>query len=139
MTRNVREFWRQKISQLAEDLAVAICEVAEGSANKEMPGLTDRLRAGGVYIASLIAEGASRAYDRDFTLLCEVARNYLSEIRCQVGLACRVGVLPAEDAFRLECQADELNAALRGFISAVTREDRTKETCGASPGIGDPR
>jgi four helix bundle protein len=77
-----------------------------------------------VSIASNIAEGSSRATDKDVRRFLSISRGSASELETQVIIANRVGLITDDVAVHLTGQIDEVKAMLIGLATnlAPSRE-----------------
>lgn len=79
--------------QKAMDLAEAVyCQTREFP-KEEVYGLTSQIRRATISIPSNIAEGASRAGQKEFLQFLYIARGAASELETQLALAVRIGFL----------------------------------------------
>ena len=111
--------WLRSIS-VAEEIYRATSDFPKS----ERYGLVPQMRRSAVSIASNIAEGSSRATDRDVRRFLAISRGSASELETQVLIANRVGLITDDETVRLTGQIDEVKAMLIGLATnlAPSRE-----------------
>ena len=72
-----------------------------------------------VSIASNIAEGAERDSKPDFIRFLNIAKGSAAELRTQVYIAERIGVLNNEQSAKLVAELKELSAMLHGLVKSL--------------------
>ena len=77
-------------------------------------GLKDQMTRAAVSIASNIAEGAERNSTADFIRFLNIAKGSAAELRTQVYIAERIGVLSSEQSGKLVADLKEVSAMLHG-------------------------
>ena len=82
-------------------------------------GLKDQMTRAAVSIASNIAEGAERDSKPDFIRFLNIAKGSAAELRTQVYVAERIGVLSSEQTRRLIADLKEISAMLHGLIKSL--------------------
>jgi four helix bundle protein len=88
-----RSFEELEVWQKACKLAVRVYDVLKDSRDY---GLKDQMTRAAVSIASNIAEGSERDSDAEFVRFLNIAKGSGAELRTQVYIACRIGVLTEE-------------------------------------------
>ena len=101
-------------------------------------GLKDQMQRAAISIASNIAEGAERG-PREFSRFLQIAKGSAAELRTQVYIAARVGVLKGKQQQVLTARLKEISKMLQGLARAQnsrkstgsrssTTENRTQKT-----------
>jgi four helix bundle protein len=104
--------------QKAQALAVAIYQLSKGAAFAREFALADQMRRAAISIPSNIAEGDERDTDRDAVRFLYIAKGSVAELRTQLDLANKVGLLSDTDCSNFDQQAEEIARMLRGLIKA---------------------
>ena len=116
--------------QSVEDLrvwqeAVALCEriyaATRGFPEEERFGLTSQLRRAAVSVPSNVAEGWGRGSRQDYVRFLRIARGPLFEIKTQLVVAERVGLLAPEAPGAAQRPLDQVRRMLRGLIRSLER------------------
>jgi four helix bundle protein len=81
-------------------------------------GLVDQMRRAAVSIASNIAEGDERDTDKDVVRFFHIAKGSTAELRSQLDLAMKIGLLAEKEFTELDSLCDEVAKMLRGLIKA---------------------
>jgi four helix bundle protein len=84
-------------------------------------GLRDQMTRASVSIASNIAEGAERDSPADFKRFLHIAKGSAAELRTQVYIAVRVGVLPANVEDELMSELKRISAMIHGLIKSMKK------------------
>ncbi len=87
-------FKKLLVWQRAKGIAVRIYRVTRESALARDLGLTDQIRRSAVSIASNLAEGHERDFDKDGTRFFMIAKGSIGELRTQLQIAMETGLLP---------------------------------------------
>ena len=107
-----------QVWQKAQALAVAIYQVARTEAFGREFALSDQMRRAAISIPGNIAEGDERDTDKDAVRFFYIAKGSTAELRPQLDLANKVGLLSNPDFNQLDQQAEEISRMLRGLIKA---------------------
>ena len=103
------------------DRALTIAEhvyvVTRDLPEEERFGLVSQMRRASVSIVSNIAEGSSRATDKEVRRYLALSRGSAAELETQVIVAERVGLMNADLARRLTREIDEVRAMLIGLAT----------------------
>lgn len=114
--------------QKSLDLAVEIHALAASLPSEERYGLQDQLRRAAASIPANIAEGASRAYTREYLQALRIARSSVAELDTHLILCERLGYLPRGTTADLTL-LPEVGRLLTGLIQALrAREERRGTT-----------
>lgn len=82
-------------------------------------GLHDQMSRAAVSIASNIAEGAERDSRTEFARFLHIAKGSAAELRTQVYIAERIGVLTPAQARPLIVELKEISSMLHGLIKSL--------------------
>lgn len=108
------DIWKRSLR-----FANSVYDVTESFPRKEQFGLTSQLTRSAGSIGANIAEGSSRASNKDFSRFIEIAYGSLCETLSHLCLA-RMRKLVAEDPFRkLYREAEELARMLSSFRNSL--------------------
>ena len=116
----MQDYRQLRVWKSAHRLVLAVYEATEAFPQRERYGLALQLRRASVSVASNIAEGASRATDRDFARFLDIARGSLGEVEYQVLLAGDLGYINGTAAGRLMGTI----SATGGMLTNLTRSVR---------------
>ena len=108
------EVWQKSI-----EYADMIYAVTRTFPDDERFGLTAQLRRAAVSISSNIAEGSSRASQRDFARFVEIAYGSLMETISQLCIAERQKLVSVERAQETRLQAERIARMLSGLKSKL--------------------
>ena len=98
------------------DLAVRVYEVLDGC--KDF-GLKDQMTRSSVSVASNIAEGAERDSTNEFVRFLHIAKGSVAELRTQVYLAFRIGMINEADHQELGQECITISKMLHGLIKSI--------------------
>ena len=90
-------------------------------------GLKDQPTRAAVSIASNIAEGAERSSQVDFARFVHIAKGSAAELRTQLYIADRIGIVSAEDQRRLTTELKSLSGKLHRLAQALVETPSVKE------------
>lgn len=110
------EVWKKGV-----EFADRVYEMTRGFPDNERFGLTSQMRRAAVSISSNIAEGCSRASDKDFARFVEIAYGSLMEVVSQMQIAVNQSLLPTATRDDLYQRAEELARMLSGLRSSLQR------------------
>lgn len=82
-------------------------------------GLKDQVTRAAVSIASNIAEGAECDSGPDFIRFLNIAKGSAAELRTQLYIAERIGLLPRSERDALIAELKELSAMLHSLVKAL--------------------
>jgi four helix bundle protein len=97
-------------------------------------GLKDQMTRAAVSIASNIAEGSERTTGPDFVRFLSIAKGSAAELRTQVYIAARVGILSNQQHIQLTTDLKQVSAMLHSLSksiqakAATARKTRTPNT-----------
>jgi four helix bundle protein len=81
-------------------------------------GLKDQLTRSAVSVPSNIAEGAERDSKVEFIRFLHIAKGSAAELRTQIYIAQRVGILTSSSKDKLALELKEISAMLQGLINS---------------------
>ncbi len=113
-----RSFEDLEVWKRACQLAVAIYEALRDC--KDF-GIRDQMQRAGVSIASNIAEGSERG-GKDFSRFLRIAQGSCAELRTQVYIAKKIGVVNDNDFPRLINELKEIAKMLRGLRKSLNTD-----------------
>lgn len=90
-------------------------------------GLRDQMQRAAISIASNIAEGAERG-GKDFVRFLVIARGSASELRTQVYIAAKVGLLDKSTMTELVGELKRISKMLTGLAKALRSDSRKPKT-----------
>ena len=128
----MRDYTKIDAWRLADDLTVAIYEHSRNFPQEEIYSLTNQLRRAAYSVPANIAEGASRASQRDYLHFLYIARGSLSESQYFLHLSRRLGYLSKGAADSLTEQSRAAFACLHGLINAVEKQSGKVAKIGAT-------
>ena len=105
-------------------LTVDVYKLLDGS--REF-GLKDQMQRAAVSIPSNIAEGAERGSNRDFARFVRIAKGSAAELRTQLYIADRVGMISTEDREKLAEQLKVISAQLQRLAEALLKTNSISE------------
>lgn len=108
-----------KIWQRGIDFSVAMYAATGDFPAEERFGLTSQLRRAAVAIPSNIAEGYGRCSDKDFLRFLRIACGSLYEVKTQLIIAEKTGMLTPNARHTLHAESEELIRMLNAFIQGV--------------------
>ena len=104
--------------QKAQDLAVEIYEMTQLTGWAQHRPLIDQMRRAAISVPTNIAEGDERDTDRDSVRFMYIAKGSVAELRSQLDLACRIGLISREMFLGTDQRCEEVARILRGLIKA---------------------
>jgi four helix bundle protein len=81
-------------------------------------GLKDQLTRSAVSIPSNVAEGAERDSKAEFIRFLHIAKGSAAELRTQIYIARRIGILTSSNKDKLVLELKEISAMLQGLINS---------------------
>jgi len=97
---------------------VRVYEITRGDGFAREFALVDQMRRAALSISSNIAEGDERDTDKDSVRFFYIAKGSAAELRSQLDLASRVGLIAPGNFEPLDRQCEEIARMLRGLIKA---------------------
>jgi four helix bundle protein len=114
-----RSFEELEVWQKACRLAVQVYEILRGCKDY---GLKDQMTRAAVSIASNIAEGAERDATAEFVRFLHIAKGSAAELRTQVYIATRIGVVSDEIQKEVVEKLKEISGMTHGLISSLKKD-----------------
>ena len=105
------EVWKRSC-KLAVDIYVSLKDCKEF-------GLRDQMNRAAVSIPSNISEGAERNTNPDFIRFLHIAKGSSAELRTQLYIAEKIGILETEKSKTLIEETKQLSAMLQGLINSL--------------------
>jgi four helix bundle protein len=84
-------------------------------------GLRDQMTRAAVSIASNIAEGAERDSKAEFIRYLHIAKGSAAELRTQIYIACRVGILSEQEQDQIADELKRISSMIHGLIKSIKR------------------
>ena len=111
-----RSFEELEVWQRSSRLAVRIYELTRSDFDR---GLKDQMTRAAVSIASNIAEGAERNSEKEFARFLFIARGSAAELRTQVYIAYKVGLVGKDEKEALISELMEISRMLFGLAKSL--------------------
>lgn len=111
-----KSFEELEVWKRACRLAVRIYEVLKDCRDY---GLKDQMTRAAVSIASNIAEGAERDTRPEYIRFIHIAKGSAAELRTQVYIAQRIGILTDSQAAELTDELKEISSMLQGLAKSL--------------------
>ena len=118
----MRDHTKLRAFELADSLAIAVYRASSAFPREEIYGLTSQLRRGAVSIASNIVEGSARSSEAEYLHFLNMAYGSAREVEYQIGLAHRLGFLPASAHGELAARATEAAKVLGGLLRSLRKQ-----------------
>jgi len=87
-------------------------------------GLKDQMTRAAVSIPSNIAEGAERRTENEFVSFLYIAKGSAGELRTQIYIANRLGVISSEDTAAMTAELKEISRMLFALIASQNKQNR---------------
>jgi four helix bundle protein len=104
--------------QVWKDAMALTVETYKATDRLRDPALRDQIRRAAISVPSNIAEGDERDTDRDSVRFMYIAKGSVAELRSQLDLACRIGLISREIFLGTDQRCEEVARILRGLIKA---------------------
>lgn len=99
-----------------------LCEAVYREVSELRPyGLRDQLERSALSVPSNIAEGQERDAPRDFIRFLRISKGSCGEMRTQLILASRLGVISAEKVSTFINESREISAMLQGLVRSIQK------------------
>lgn len=112
-----RSFEELEVWQRSSRIAVRIYEISRDNFDR---GLKNQMTRAAVSIASNIAEGAERNSKKEFIRFLYIARGSAAELRTQVYIAYKAGLLNKVTKDELIAELREISKMLYGLAQSMT-------------------
>ncbi|MHB0914032.1 MAG: four helix bundle protein, partial [Armatimonadota bacterium] len=106
-----------KVWQKAVSLTVDVYRAMEHMPDDERFGLTGQIKRASVSIASNIAEGHGRQYEKEFCRFLSISYGSLMELETCIHLCMMLGYIDETEYNGLEAQTAELGKMLNGLLA----------------------
>lgn len=113
-------FEELEVWQRACRLAVRVYELLRDCRDY---GMRDQMTRAAVSIAANIAEGAERNSRADYIRFLHIAKGSAAELRTQLYIAQRVGLVAAADAQTIVVELKAISAMLQGLARALNTQN----------------
>ncbi len=121
MTKFNRGYEDLQVWQKAIDLAANIYQLTKRFPKEETYGMTSQMRRCSVSIASNIAEGSARNGSKEFSQFLGIASGSVAELKTQLIIAGRIGLLTDEIAEPLLLEATSIERMLAALNKSITK------------------
>ncbi|MBN2684314.1 MAG: four helix bundle protein [Pontiellaceae bacterium] len=111
-----RSFEELEVWQRSSRIAVRIYELTR---NHFDPGLKNQMTRAAVSVASNIAEGAERNSAKEFSRFLYIARGSAAELRTQIYIAYKIGMIDQETKNTLVNELVEISKMLFGLAQSI--------------------
>ena len=118
----MRDIKKYEVFQLADQLVLDAYRVTAIFPKSEMFGLTGQMRRAAASIPMNLAEGAARAWAKEFAQFVNVAVGSCEEVRYQLHLAEALGYLTKAEQQALDRRYESVKKMLAKLYGAVSRE-----------------
>jgi four helix bundle protein len=108
--------------QRAIDLTLSMYIITHSFPPSEIYGLTSQMRRASVSIASNIAEGRGRLNPAEFRQFLGLAQGSLFELKTQLLIAQRLGLVSPDSFSEAECLSNEVSKMLRTFVDKLSKD-----------------
>jgi four helix bundle protein len=109
-----------RVWQQAIELAMAVYQITGSFPKHELYGLSQQMRRAAVSVASNIAEGKGRRYDKEFRQFLFHARGSLLELETQLTIAAKLEYLASKDSNQVQALATQVGRSLAGLVNSLT-------------------
>lgn len=118
----MRDHNKLKAFELADEVVLLVYGITAGFPKEEQYGLTSQIRRAAVSVPSNIVEGCARESHGDYLRCLTIAFGSLRELRYQLGLAHRLGLLSGHDWTSVEPKIIETEKVLNALIRSLRME-----------------
>ena len=113
-----RSFEELEIWKRACELAVRVYDMVKESRDY---AFKDQMTRAALSIASNIAEGAERDSKAEFIRFLNIAKGSAAELRTQLYIAAKAGVIRTDESEELIRETKELSSMMHGLIKAIRK------------------
>ncbi len=118
----MRDHTKLRAFELADEVVVLVYQLTARFPKEERYGLTSQMRRAAVSVPSNIVEGCARDSQADYLRFLYIAFGSLRELRYQLSLSNRLGLLGDQEPSGLEAKVIETEKVLNGLIRSL-RDD----------------
>lgn len=123
-----QDFHNLAVWERSVELTVCIYQITKSLPREEVYGLTSQMRRASVSIASNIAEGRGRLNVPEFRQFLAIAQGSLFELRTQLEVAKRLGLIKPEYLHKAQSLCEEVSKMLSSFIQVLRKSQQGKKT-----------
>lgn len=113
------DVWKKSI-----DFVVRIYKVTDRFPKNEIYGITSQIRRASVSIPSNIAEGAGRAYDKEFKQFLNIALGSISEVDTQLLIAYKLNYHEKDEYPKLENDLTDIRKMVLGLRKYINEKSK---------------
>ena len=113
------DVWKKSISFVIE-----IYRISRKFPKDEIYGITSQIRRASVSIPSNIAEGAGRAYDKEFKQFLNIALGSIAEVDTQLLISNKLDYITIEEYKKLENDLTEIRKMTLGLRKYVNEKSK---------------
>ena len=121
-----QDFHNLAVWERSVELTVCIYQLTNSFPREEIYGLTSQMRRASISIASNIAEGRGRLNIPEFRQFLGLAQGSLFELRTQLEVARRLGMVKPEHLHIAQALCEEVSKMLTSFIQALRKSQQAK-------------
>ena len=114
-------FEKLKVYEVAQTLVKEIYTLQKNFPSEERYGLGDQVRRASVSIVANIAEGGGRTSSKEKIHFIEIAFGSMTEVFCELQLACDLGYIPQKSFEDLRPLFQETAKLLSGLRNSLTK------------------
>ena len=117
----MRDFRKWDVYNNAKSLTILIYHLTKGFPDSEKFGLVNQLRRASVSVVANIAEGASRATDKNFRHFLTMALGSSFEIEAQLDISLELGFITERNFKDASSKNEIIQKQLNAFISKLKK------------------
>jgi four helix bundle protein len=114
-------FEKLRVYEVAQALVKDIYQLQKKFPDEEKYGLGDQVRRAAVSIVANIAEGSGRTSPKEKSRFIEIAFGSMTEVFCELQLACDLGYIPKEQFEELRPRFTETAKLLSGLRNSLSK------------------
>ena len=120
----MQNYRRLSVWRKAHAVALNIHQLTQGIPPKRSAGLVSQIQRSALSIPANIAEGASRATDKDFAKFLQVALASTTEVEYHLEFAADAGLISRRDFTLRQDEVVEVRRMLTGFVKHLRQAIR---------------
>lgn len=109
--------------QKSRQFVMDVYNICKQFPDEERFGLTMQVKRAVVSVSSNIAEGAGRFSQKEKLHFLSIAYGSLTEVCCQLTLACDLGFINNKQLFPLLNQAEEIGRIMSGYRCSIKKQN----------------
>jgi len=113
------DVWRKSV-----DFVVDIYELTKSFPKDEIYGITSQIRRASVSIPSNIAEGAGRAYDKEFKQFLNIALGSIAEVDTQLLISNKLEYLTNKEYKKFENELTQIRRMVLGLRKYINEKSK---------------